>query len=132
MEEIEKALEGSPFSVNRDRLEYFSLISLHLGKMENPEKHVRGIVALDGKKMHTRICENEDGTIRVTFRDTLRNAAVPVSVSRERSLFTHQGVTKYLSENKIKLIAISWGHDSLSFSKDWRGEPFGARMVSAE
>jgi len=130
LSEIEKALDGSPFSIKRDHLEYFSLIRLHLGKMEDREKHVKALSSVDGKKIHSHTIENPDGTVLVILRDTLRNKAVPVSVHRSRSLMTHKRLTDYLSKNKIDLLAISWGDHSRNHSKGWRGDSFGARPVS--
>ncbi len=117
--EVEKALVGSPFSIKRDQLEYLSSIRLRIGKTADPEKLANALVTLDGKKLHTRIREDRDGSFLITLRDPRvdRGKSIP--------LFTHQRLTSYLSKNKVKLISISWGN---SFH---RGAPFGARLSAA-
>jgi hypothetical protein len=143
--EVEKVIEGSPFSIRREQLEYFSLVRLRIGKVPNHEKHIKGLASLDGKKLQAQYVENKDGSLWITLRDTARNTAISFPEKRKRSLVSHKRLMKHLSENKIELLEISWGcrqeiDHRLSWSDGssgtrpelWRGDYFGARIAAAE
>lgn len=142
LSDVEKALEGSPFTIERERLEYFSLVRVCIGKIADHEKYVRALATLDGKKLQTHVVENADGSLWVTLRDPTRNTTIPLVEKRKRALITHGRLTSFLSENKISLVAISWGHHRLdysesysetygkSYSEVWRGESYGARLAA--
>lgn len=129
LSEIERALKGSPFSIKREQLVYVSLLRLHIGKVEDHEKHVDALANLDGKKLTTHFVVNADGSLWITLRDPTRNAAISVREKREKTLMTHRRLTRYLSENKIDLIAISWGRHRTEQAEAWRGDFFGARLT---
>lgn len=135
--DVEKALKGSPFAINRDQLEYFSLLRLRIGKIESHEKHVEALATLDGKKLQKHSVENEDGSVWITLRDPIRNKAVTLAEKRKQVLVTHERLTEYCSENEIKLIEISWGNvpglepSGRSYVEVWRGNTYGARPAGA-
>ena len=131
LSDVEKALKDSPFTIDRAQLEYVSLVRLRIGKVGDSQRHIDALANLDGKKLLTEIVEDSDGTLLFTLRDPLRNAAVPLVEKRKRTLITHQRLASYLSENKIELIAIDWGHHRLNHGKGWRGDYFGARLADA-
>ena len=134
--DVEKALKGSPFSIKRDQLEYFSLLRLRIGKVGDPEKHIMALATLDGKKLQTHSVENEDGSRWITLREPSRNLKYSRYEERRQALIAHRRLTRYLSENKIELLEISWGNHPLlephgeSYAEVWRGESFGAQLVA--
>jgi hypothetical protein len=136
--DVEKALKGSPFSINRDQLEYFSMLRLRIGKIESHEKHVEALATLDGKTLQKRSVENEDGSVWITLRDPIRNKAITLAEKRKQVIITHERLTEYCSENDIKLIEISWGNihrrmpSGRSYAEVWRGNSYGARPDRAE
>lgn len=131
LSDVEKALKGSPFTIKREQLEYISLVRLRIGKIADHEKLTKALATLDGKKLQTHTVEDKDGSLWITLRDPTRNTAIPLIEKRKRTLITHQRLTRYLSENKINLLAISWGHHRLDHSEVWRGVSFGARPAAA-
>jgi hypothetical protein len=133
--DVEKVLKGSPFSIKREQLEYFSLVRLRIGRIADREKHVESLATLDGKKFQTHSVENADGSLWITLRDPVRNTAIPLVEKRTQTLVTHRRLTNYLSKHKINLIEISWGHnrrlDTGKFYREaWRGDHFGARPAA--
>lgn len=142
LSDVERALKGSPFSIKRDQLEYFSLLRLRIKKVVDYQTHVKALATLDGKKLQTHSVENKDGSIWITFRDVTRNSTTPRAEKRKRSLITHQRLTSYCTQNKINLLEVSWGRipfldDRTSWSDGgsgtrpeiWRGDYFGARLA---
>lgn len=137
--EIEQALKGSPFSIKREKLEYFSLIRMRVRKIENYQKHLKILTSLDGRNLQSSCDENTDGSLWITLRDSGRNSAIPHNEKWTRTLITHRRLTRYFTENKIELIEIRWGYQphldnakarrikSGTRPEIWRGDPFGAR-----
>lgn len=123
LSDVEKALKGSPFSINREQLMYISVIQLRIGKIENHKKLVHALATLDGKKLTGYSRKHEDGTITITlFSPELNKAHEEAGLVHP--LFSHKRLTGYLSKNKVKLISISWGNNH------HRGAPFGARLAT--
>ena len=135
LKEIENALKDSPFSIKRDHLVYYSLARFQLGEIENAEKHVKAIAKLSEKNLQTNHWKDENGKVWMTFRDPSRNSGRSFSEYEKKLLFSHKSLTKYLADNKIDLLAVSWGYhhgdQSKTYTEAWRGEPFGARLVSS-
>jgi len=115
LSEIEKALEGSSFSINRDKLEFVGVVQLRIEKIASHEKLISALANLDDQKLRFQTEKDKDGSLLITLRDQ-KLAGDP--------LLTHQRLTSYLSENKVKLISISWGATHCS-------APFGARPDAA-
>lgn len=122
LSDVEKALEGSPFTIKREQLEYVGNLRLRIGKIADHEKFVSALATLDGKKLRTRAVEDTDGSLLIT----LSGPTDDLEKGTSTPLITHQRLTGYLSENKVQLIAISWW-------RNWHlGAPFGARAVAEE
>jgi hypothetical protein len=115
LSEVEKALEGSPFSINREEFEHVGLVQLRIGKIANHEKLIGALADVDGKKLRSQVVKDKDGSLLITLRDRKLMGS---------PLFTHQRLTSFLSKSKINLIEISWGATHCS-------APFGARPVAA-
>ncbi|MFT5467824.1 MAG: hypothetical protein ACI8UO_002931 [Verrucomicrobiales bacterium] len=105
LSDVEKALEGSPFSIKREQLEFISVVQLRIEKIEEPEKLVRALETLDGKKLQGYAHKETDGILLITLMDPRLN--IPPDERGVMPLITHQRLTSYLSENGVKLISIS-------------------------
>lgn len=142
LSDVESALEGSPFTIERERLEYFGLLRICIKETADYEKHTDALATLDGKKLQTHVVETADGEVWITLRDTTRNTMLPPAEKRKRSIITHARLTEYLSENELSLVAILWGRHPLDYSEPfretngksyaeaWRGEAYGARPAA--
>lgn len=115
--EIEKALKGSPFSINREQLVYVGVVQFEIGKMEDHEKLVSKLGELDGVKMGVSAEKNKDGTILITLSDPQHRAGVIV---------THKRLAGFLAENNLELNAVSWS------GRFHCRAPFGARTKASK
>lgn len=125
---VEEILEGSPFSLKREQLEFVGVIRLRLEKVDDPEKFAAAIAKIDGKNLRHQSATTEDGQVIVTLSE--RN-------NDDTPLFTHQRLRNFLDAQGAKLVAIDWG---ISPEKSWTDreniyfhcrKPYGARPVKA-
>ena len=115
--DVEKALKGSPFSIKRDQLQYVGVVQLQIGEMKDHKKFVSKLAALDGKNLVTMTEKSKGGGLLITLRDPKYGIGVVIS---------HQRLTSFLTENKVKLNSISW------CGRFHCGAPFGARPSTAK
>ena len=128
--DVRRALAGTPFSIDPDRLSYHGIVRITTSRVDDDARLSKALVAATGNKAEVLVQAEANGTTSFIVADPDRGR-------NYFPLFTHQALTQLLAAHAADLHSLSWGSSAHSRREPPRfafhcRRPYGARRVENE